>query len=256
MKYSAEAYSPTGTVWWKLRFWPGKRVKFGAEPKLASWLKFNAHVGDVFTMRQLRQLLGTAVRANEDEHFNRRFRELRKYGWVVSSSRDAGGLGQNEYRLERVGAPIWLGKAQHGSKRVSEKTRREIFDRDGHRCLLCGIGSGESYPDKPERRARLTLGHFIADSLHGLSDSANLRTECARCNEPVKEEAQRSESATEIWPKIRGRSRGDKMRLLKWVSSGYRERDAVDRLFDQVRALPAPQRDDIKTRLERSIQRA
>ena len=141
------------------------------------------------------------------------------------------------------------------NSRVSDKTRRQVFDSDGNRCLLCGIAEGEPYPDQPTRLARLTLGHFIADSLRGSSDPANLRTECSRCNEPVKEEAQRSESATEIWPKIRGLSRADKVRLLTWIESGYRERDTVDRLFDQFRILPAPQRDELRARLNRSVQR-
>lgn len=140
MKYSTEAHSPSGELWWELRFWPGKRVKFGVEPKLASWLNFNAQIGEVLTIRKLRRMLGTNAGANTDEHFNRRFRALRKYRWIVHSNRDAGDLGHDEYRLEQIGAPIWLGKSRHGGKRVSEKTRRDVFDRDGHRCLLCGIG--------------------------------------------------------------------------------------------------------------------
>lgn len=202
---------------------------------------------------QQRRTTRGSVSAITNERIRRALRNLRKYGWIVHSSRDAGDLREDEYRLEQIGAPIWLGKSKHGGTRVSEKTRRDVFDRDGHRCLLCGIGAGETYPDQPHRRARLTLGHFVADALRGAGDPANLRTECARCNEPVKEEAQRSESAAEIWPKVRGRSRADKTRLLTWISNGYRERDAIDRLFDQVRALPALQRDEIRSRLERSI---
>ena len=255
-RYPQQAYSSSGEPWWQLSFWPETKARrFGAEPKLASWLNFNAKVGEVFTIRQLREALGGVAGPNIDEHFNRRFRNLRKYGWIVLSSRDAGDLKPNEYRLEQVGAPIWLGKSKYANKPVSEKIRRQVFDRDGHRCLLCGIGAGEPYADQPTRLARLTLGHFVADSLRGSNDPANLRTECSRCNEPVKEEAQRSESATEIWPKIRGLSRADKVRLLTWIESGYRERDTVDRLFDQFRILPAPQRDELRARLNRSVQR-
>jgi hypothetical protein len=254
MKYPAEAHASSGELWWDLKIWPGKkRQRFGDEPKLASWLKFDTVVGEVFTIRRLRQALGSATGANTNEHFNRRLRNLRKYKWIVLSGRDAADLKQNEYRLERVGAPIWLGKSKHGKKGVSDKTRRGVFQRDGHRCLLCGIGAGEPYPDQPNRRARLTLGHFIADSLSGPNDPVNLRTECSRCNEPVKEEAQRSESGSELWPKIRSLRRIDKKRLLRWIGNGYRERDAVDRLFDDVRTLPAPQRKKIQTLLERAV---
>jgi 5-methylcytosine-specific restriction endonuclease McrA len=249
------ARSPSGEVWWKLTHWPGKTTRFGVEPKLAAWLNFNAKVGDVFTMRQLREVLGDmAGRPNAQEHFNRRFRALRKYGWIVLSSRDAGDLKSDEYRLEQVGSPIWLGKSKYGSKGISDKTRHQIFARDGNRCVLCGIGSGEPYPDQPGRKARLTLGHFVADSLRGPTDPANLRTECSRCNEPVKEEAQRSESAAELWPRIRNLSRVEKARLFAWIEKGYRQRDAIDTLFDQVRVLPAAQRDQIRARLKQSLE--
>jgi hypothetical protein len=248
------ARSPSEEVWWKLRSWPGKTQHFGVEPKLAAWLNFNAKVGDVFTIRQLRQALGGTAGPNTQEHFNRRLRNLRKYGWFVLSSRDAGNLKSNEYRLEQIGSPIWLGKSNYGSKSISEKTRYEIFASDGNRCLLCGIGEGEPYPDQPDRFARLTLGHFVADSFRGPNDPANLRTECSRCNRPVKEEARRSESAAELWPKIRSLSRAGKARLFAWIEKGYRQRDIIDTLFDQIRVLPAIQRDQIRVRLKRSLQ--
>lgn len=224
------------------------------EPKLAAWLNFNAKLGDVFTMRQFRDVLGDADAPNAQEHFNRRFRALRKFGWIVLSSRDSGDLAPDQYRLAKVGAPIWLGKSKHGAKGISDKTRREIFDRDGYRCVICGIGSGEAYPGEPARVARLTLGHFVADSLRGSTDPFNLRTECARCNEPVKEHARRSESAVELWPKIRDLSRANKTRLFSWLGKGCRDRDTVDVLFDQIRVLPALQRDEIHARLQRALQ--
>src|SRR5207253_4853299 len=102
---------------------------------------------------------------------------------------------------------------------------------DRNRSVNCAIGAREPYPDQPERVARLTLGHFVTDTLHGPNDPANLRTECSRCNEPVKEEARRSESAAELWPKIRSLTRADKTRLFAWIEKGYRQRDAIDTLL-------------------------
>jgi len=52
-----------------------------------------------------------------------------------------------------------------------------------------------------------------------------------------------------VWP---GSKRDDKKRLLSWVNSGCRQRDDVDRLFDQYRALPEAQRQALKRRLERA----
>lgn len=251
-KYPKDACAPSGENWWQLKVWPGTKMKFGAEPKIAAWIKFNAQVGDTFTIKELRKLIGDSGEPNTDEHFNRRFRSLRKYGWSILSSRDDSSLATDEYRLERIGGSIWLGKAKHSSGGVSDRTRREVFDADGHRCVLCGIGSGEPYPDNPSVKARLTVGHFVAGTLHGSSQRANLRTECSRCNEPMREEAARSESSEELWPKIRSLKRDDKKRLLSRGNSGCRQRDDVDRLFDQYRALPEAQRQALKRRLERA----
>jgi 5-methylcytosine-specific restriction endonuclease McrA len=252
--YPPEAYAPSGALWWRVGIWPGtKKRRFGVEPRLASWLHFNTKPGEIFTLRRLRKALGDIQGANTDEQFGRRFRRLRDFGWVVLSGRDAHELGQDEYRIEQVGDPIWRGKSKRGQKVVSAKTRRRIFDRDGNRCLLCGVASGEPYPDRPGQRARLTIGHFVAGALAGPAEDANLRTECARCNEPVKEEARRGESAVELWPKIRGLKTADKTRLLRWLRNGYRDRDTIDKLFDQIRILPPAQRDEIRAKLERSV---
>src|ERR1700737_1282806 len=125
-EYPAAAYSPSGELWWRLNFWPGKgRQRFGVEPKLASWLNFNIKIGDLLTIKRLRETLGDSAGANTQEHFNRRFRNLRKYGWIVLSSRDDADLRQDEYCLEQLGAPIWLGKSKYASKSISDKTRRE-----------------------------------------------------------------------------------------------------------------------------------
>jgi 5-methylcytosine-specific restriction endonuclease McrA len=255
--YPSDAHSPSGEPWWQLRIWPGKKkAKFGGEPKIAAWLMFNTKVGGIFTLKYLREALGGIGEPNDDEHLNRRLRKLRDYGWTVHSGRDDANLKQDEYRLAIVGKPIWLGKAQFTKKTVSNKIRRQIIDRDGHRCVICGVGAGESYPGERGTRARLTVGHFVADSLRGPNYPANLRTECSRCNEPAKEESARSESAEELWPRIRGLGRADKARLLAWAENGQRDRDDVDRLFDQYRCLPAAQRDELRMKLAQAVKGA
>jgi hypothetical protein len=144
-------------------------------------------------------------------------------------------------------------KIQLVSKAITKTVRQKIFESDSYRCLICGIGAGETYPDQPTKKARLTLGHFVADSLRGPNDAANLRTECSRCNEPAKEVVARSESAAEILPKIRSLSKAEKIRLFSWIEKGQRDRDSVDRLFDQYRSLPSSQREEIRANLQQTL---
>jgi hypothetical protein len=142
------------------------------------------------------------------------------------------------------------------SNAITKTMRQKIFESDNHRCLICGIGAGETYPDQPRRKARLTLGCLVANSFRGPNDAANLRTECSRCNEPAKEVVARSESAAEILPKIRNLSKAEKIRLLTWIERGQRERDSVDRLYDQYRSLPSSQRDEIRVNLRQTLTQA
>ncbi len=236
--YPAEAYAPSGKLWWKTRYWPDKpKAKFGTEPRLAAWLKYNAKIGDILTLRKLRKAIGSSNRVSAQEHFNRRFRALRKYGWTVISCRDLAGLKQNEFRLDKIGKPIWRGKVKFAKDTISAELRREIFESDNFRCVICGIGAGECYPDDQTKKARLSLGYFAANFLHKPNDPANLRTECSRCNVPAKEGAAQFHAAKDLLPKIRALGRAQKARLLRWVENGQRERDSVDHLFDQYRSL-------------------
>lgn len=53
---------------------------------------------------------------------------------------------------------------------VPRSVRRRVFERDNYTCLFCG-----SQED-------LTLDHYVALSLGGTNDEANLVTACRSCN--------------------------------------------------------------------------
>ena len=54
-----DSLAPCGTPWWQLTRTPGMRRRFGGEKRIAAYLYFNVEVGETFTMRQLRESLGT-----------------------------------------------------------------------------------------------------------------------------------------------------------------------------------------------------
>lgn len=63
-----------------------------------------------------------------------------------------------------------------GSKWITKKRRREIYQRDGWRCGYCGRGL-RSLP------AERTLDHVVPVSRGGGHENANLKMACKRCND-------------------------------------------------------------------------
>lgn len=58
-------------------------------------------------------------------------------------------------------------------KTITQKKRLSIFERDGFKCVFCGIGSDES---------KITIDHIIPVVKGGSDDKENLQTLCDKCN--------------------------------------------------------------------------
>lgn len=237
--YPPEAYAPNGELWWTLKRWPGSNRKFGAELRMSAWLAYNLPVGGVFTMRMLREALGNDGEDNADEHLNRRLRTLRgRDRWVVPSNKDDGSLRVGTYRIEVVGWHSGLGTPRPKATTISQGVRRRVLDRDASRCVLCNVGAGEEYPEEPGSNAVMTIGHIIPNDQGGSSkDINNLRVECKRCNEPVRQEMRPPETLAQVLPDVRGLNMADKRRLLTWLNAGQRTKDQLDMVYDRVRFL-------------------
>jgi 5-methylcytosine-specific restriction endonuclease McrA len=55
-------------------------------------------------------------------------------------------------------------------KELSEDVRREVYSRDGYRCVICGSSD------------QLSIDHIVPVSLGGTHDLENLQTLCIPCN--------------------------------------------------------------------------
>ncbi|MFJ3508406.1 HNH endonuclease [Streptomyces luteogriseus] len=253
--------APNGTPWWELTVHPGTNKRFGQERRLSAWLWFNKRIGETFTMNELRDALGPNI-VGTSEHLNRRLRTLREVGWAIPSYKDDGSLKPDEYRLQSRGARYWLDEDRKAYKRfkASARIRRKVMDRDGWRCVICGIASNESYPGEPDEAARLTVGHRVPQErlrARGAADNIdNWRTECARCNEPVRDEIPDPHQYDEVLVQVRRLSRGNKQTMLNWLQKGERTRSELDRAYDQVRTLTHNEREHIRTYLQSSTSKS
>jgi 5-methylcytosine-specific restriction endonuclease McrA len=244
-------YASNGVLWWKLTTVPGAKREFGQERRLAAWLWFTRDIGDVFTMKDARAALGKAA-PETAEHLNRRLRALRPDDWVIVSYKDDRSLPVDTYRLDAKGSRVWLGE-RNPRNAVSAATRRLVLDRDGQRCQVCGIGSGEPYPGEPGIRAKMTVGHRVPQERGGSNDPDNLRTECARCNEPVRHEVADPETYKEVFAVVRKLKNEELKSLATWLQSGERARSKLDYAYDRARQLSESERASMIDAVKRMI---
>lgn len=238
-----------GTNWWHVTVTPGMKVKpFGGEKRIAAYLNFNVRVGQVFTMRDIREAIGVDEVAEDAEQLGRRLRNLRPDDWVITSYKDARELSPDSYRLDAIGTRVWLGERNQRDK-PSAKVRRLVIERDDQTCQICGIARGEEYLEYPGRKARMTVGHRVPGQRLGGASVDELQTECAMCNEPIRDELPDPESYEEVLPEVRGLGTAQLRQLCKWIMAGQRERDRVERVYGRVRRLGTADRQKMAAKI-------
>lgn len=209
--------------------------------KAAKWLIEEVGVGNTFTVVQLKQ------RFPNVSQIDRRMRDLRPAGWQILTNKDDPALPVAQLRLHAIGG-------LEAPKAVSGRTRREIFDRDQNRCVVCGIGAGEPYDDDPEARARLTIGHWLPKGQQGDPlDENNLRTECFRCNHSAQDQTGAVTLPGSVRARVDALPRREKQELLSWMDVGRRPQSRTEQLWYEWRQLPPAARDEIHARLRETV---
>lgn len=221
---------------------------FGTRVRVALWLATEVGEGNRFRKEQLREAMPGV------EQIDRRMRDLRPAQWQILTYRDRSGLAPDELLLEKIGLPVWDKEHRAAGLRViNARTRRAVMDRDGNRCVRCGILAGESYPAEPGTTARLTLGH-VNPHKHGSGATAgDLVTECARCNETVKHLTGAQLTPDQVWDRITELGKADKVKLLAWAMKGSREATPLERAASLLFQLPVVQREDLQVRLADAV---
>ncbi|BFV58238.1 hypothetical protein KCMC57_up33420 [Kitasatospora sp. CMC57] len=213
----------------------------GARIRVALWLRDEVGVGGTFTKQQVRAAVSGT------EQVDRRMRDLRPAGWEIRNYRDKPSLRPDELFLERIGRPVW--EKEHraaGLRQISARTRRQVYERDGHMCRRCGVAAAEEYPDEPGSHARLTLGHVRPHRSGGAAGPEDLLTECARCNETVRHLTGVQMDREQVWDRIEQLPGKDRKNLLAWMMHDAREQTPTERVWGMYRQLPAELREQLK----------
>ncbi|MEV6181213.1 HNH endonuclease [Streptomyces sp. NPDC052015] len=221
----------------------------GTRVRVALWLRDEVGEGETFKKQALRAAIPGS------EQVDRRMRDLRPAGWVIKTYRDKPSLKADELFLEKIGLPVW--DQEHraaGLRQISSRTRRRIYERDGHMCRRCGVAAGEAYPDEPGSRARLTLGHVNPHKSGSGAGPADLITECARCNESVGHLTGPQMTREQVWDRIKELPVRNKRELLSWMTVDSRAQSATERAWGMYRQLPAELRDGVRRGLEELLE--
>ncbi|MEV6791639.1 HNH endonuclease [Streptomyces sp. NPDC051320] len=178
-------------------------------------------------------------------------RDLRPAGWDIKTYRDKPSLQPEELFLEKIGSPVWEKEYRAaGLRQISAKTRRYVYERDGHMCRRCGVSAGEAYPDDVSAHARLTLGHVNPHKSGSGSHAEDLITECARCNETVKHLTGTQMTKGQVWDRVKELPARHKRDLLVWMKADCRPLSEAEKAWGMYRQLPAVVREELERDLE------
>jgi cytochrome c553 len=211
----------------------------GARVRVALWLRAEVGHGGTFTKAQLRDAFPNV------EQIDRRMRDLRAEGWVITTYREDRSLSVDELRLVTEGGAVWERgyQSRSGSTAVTDKQRQAVFAADHYACVYCGVAAGESHADDPLRKAKLSVARLLSSE-----QDQNLVTVCDRCHAAVRDSPLEASLASEL----AALDDAQRERLRQWVRRGARPVQPEEMLWNRYRRSPAVLRRELEHHLRRN----
>jgi hypothetical protein len=213
----------------------------GTMKRAGLWLVQEVGEGNVFTKSSLREAFpGTS-------QVDRRIRDLRDFGWQISTNREDRSLDPEEQRFVRMGEPVWEpGKAtRKTTDNISAAARQEVMIRDGRRCRSCGASPGDSY-EGTTARAKLDIARREVLLPDG-SVEMQLVLECTRCRVGA---AGFTVDVPEVLRRVSELSGIERRIMAGWVERDARTFSALEDLWALYRAMPADSRTLVRDALD------
>lgn len=182
--------------------------KSGARTKLR--LFFEANVGRIVTTKELSKVAGI-------HDYQRRIRELRtEDGLQILSHNDRDNLKPNEYLLETLKRRPVIARG------IGDKLRRQILERNGYTCQVCGAGAGEDSGCESGKKCRLQIDHIIPISQGGTDKEHNLRAVCVGYNkDKANLKVPTSRDAISVMTLIRRQPRDVQLEVFEFLAKKF-----------------------------------
>lgn len=208
----------------------------GTMKRAALWLADMVGEGEVFTKGELREAVPGV------SQIDRRVRDLRDHGWILSTRAEDLDLELDEQRLVHIGGHVWAEGYRSPVKAVgpSPKQRQEAFELSNHRCVACGATAGEPFIDDILTTVKLTVV--------GSPDSGWVAA-CQQC----KKGGSLPSSSVEFLAAFSILNSSEKIIFAEWMQADRRESTPLDRVWDYFRRLSAAERPDALYAVEAEV---
>lgn len=222
-----------------------RTISAGTKVRVALWLATEVGEGGTFRIQDLRAAMPGI------EQIDRRMRDLRPAGWELETYRENPRLRADELKLARIGDPVWDPAYRPTRRAIPNRVRLQIMERDGFRCVSCGVGGGEAYPDDASQTAQLLVRAAETGGPAGASPP-HLVTQCRRCAKaggpPPVPAANARAALSELAPE-------DRALLLAWLNASSEELLPAVKAYLACRQLPTSERRAIVAELREGLAR-
>lgn len=209
-----------------------RKSSAGARVRVALWLHSEIGAGGTFTKADLRRAFPGV------EQIDRRMRDLRSEGWVITTYQEDRSLATDELRLVKEGGAVWEpGYQSQQPRAITAKERMATMAADNFVCVVCGISGGEPFPDAPLHTAKLSVAR------QGAGES-KLATLCDRCIAGGP-----SSDLVGLLAEIDALLPNQRDQLAEWVRRRFRPRNQQEALWARYRRLPSAERAAVERHL-------
>lgn len=216
-------------------------TSLGTMKRVALWLVTVVGEGEVFTKEELRQAFPGVSQVD------RRMRDLRDFGWSISTNREDGSLDPVEQRFVEPGIPVWEpGKATRPAARSPSGPAGGVRSSPAMATCAARAASLRAPSTRGPTSKRNSTSHAAWVRRADGAEEPELVTECQRCRLGARELVA---DLTKVLSAVNALPVAERRALAGWVEADERVFNAAERIWGEYRSLPEESRAAVRAAL-------